>query len=601
MTVARPALTFVVGVTGHRSARLKEEHKKRLQDQFLDVFRAIEDECRKQLEQQPDLYAPTRPQMVLLSSLADGTDALAVEQCPETWAIAGLLPSPQDEYEHVLKTTAPAGCGERAAGEFAKALRRCGGVTILPRPLLDDDKGLVRSRDVLLRQIDVLVAVWDGSPHVGLPGGTADTVEHATETGIPVIWIAADRPQRPWVISRVGDVERDTPMADATSGPIADLVRQALAISRSAHREREPWHIKHHALDAADRLNDFLSESIPTIDKGKRQSWDRFLSELPENKFKSRLVDVLLPRCLATDALARRYGRRYRLAYVSVYLLSSLAVAVALSSFLLHDNSHEAIPASELWLVGIELLIVASIVVIVWLGQAQRWHDRWLDYRALAEILRHLRFLSLVGQYEKSSYIEAAARPGADWLLWYFRATMRELGLPSGNLGPEYQRKILSATVAAELEPQIRYHAANLRMHRVWEHILHRSGNVVTALALALLLGFLVALSIGKQFTVWTGFLTSAARWIAAATAFLPSLGAAVTGIRFTGEFEGAAERSARTGAQLDLLQETYDVALERLDFDLSAGVLFESARIMAFDISGWTSLYSRKPLTLPG
>lgn len=598
MSVARPVLTFVVGVTGHRSARLKHEHQTRIEDQLSDVFRDIEDACCKQLERQRDLYAPARPQMVLLSGLADGTDALAVQQCPQAWSIAGLLPSPQDEYERALKATAPAGRGEEVQVDFAGALRRCSRVTVLPRPRLEDDKGLVRSRDLLLRQIDVLVAVWDGGTRDGLPGGTADTVEHATQAGIPVIWIAADRPQRPWVISRVGDLTRDTPMADATSGPISDLVRQALAISRSSVRLPEPWHIKHHGSDAAVRLNDFLGESVSPPDDDAKRSWETFLSEVPdENGFRSRLAEVLLPRCLAADTLARRYGRRYRLAYVSAYLLSSLAVLVALSSLVLQDGEHTQIPEREKWLVATELLIVASIVMVVWLGRWQRWHDRWLDYRALAEILRHLRFLSLFGQYEKSSYAEAAARPGGDWLLWYFRATMRELGLPPGNLGPEYQRKILNATVSAELEPQIRYHATSLKRHRMRDLSLHWTGNICFIGALVLLLPFLGALLVADHLEG----LAAAARWIPAATALLPALGAAVTGIRFTGEFEGAAERSAKTGAQLDLLHDTYDIALERLDFDLSAGVLFENARIMAADINGWTSLYSRKPLTLPG
>ena len=91
------------------------------------------------------------------------------------------------------------------------------------------------------------------------------------------------------------------------------------------------------------------------------------------------------------------------------------------------------------------------------------------------------------------------------------------------------------------------------------------------------------------------------APYVTAVTAFLPALGAAFAGIRFTGDFEGNAERSAQTGAQLDLLRQRYDLALDRLDFDTTAGVVFESARIMAADISGWTSLYSRKHLTLPG
>lgn len=42
-------------------------------------------------------------------------------------------------------------------------------------------------------------------------------------------------------------------------------------------------------------------------------------------------------------------------------------------------------------------------------------------------------------------------------------------------------------------------------------------------------------------------------------------------------------------------------LAFDRLDFDMTADVLFEGAHVMAADINGWTTLYSRKHLTLPG
>jgi hypothetical protein len=123
-------------------------------------------------------------------------------------------------------------------------------------------------------------------------------------------------------------------------------------------------------------------------------------------------------------------------------------------------------------------------------------------------------------------------------------------------------------------------------------------GDSCFVFTLVILTGFLSVWTLGaidpNTLAHWAPYVT----WI---TAFLPALGAAFAGIRFTGDFEGFAERSAKTGSELDALKQRCDLALDQLDFDMTANVLFESARIMAVDINGWSTLYGRKHLTLPG
>ncbi len=604
MPIPKPVLTFVVGVTGHRSARLKDEHRNRIAQQLADVCGNIEAECQAQLDQNLDLYAEPQPRLQMISSLADGTDAMAVEQCPGTWTVAGILPLPEGDYVSLLRSTALPAQADQAIAEFTAARRRAARVATLPPLPAQDASELARSRDFLLRQIDLLVAVWDGSPP-DLPGGTADVVDCAAEAGIPIIWIAADRVQKAWAISSIDDANREGQMADATSGPIADIVRRELGVSGRHVPLREPWDVVSHDADPDQRLNEFLKEDFLAGSEDVTGAWAPFLAALPaQDEFSKRVQDILLPRFVAADALATHYGRRYRVAYICAYLLSACAVAAALASFLLPSGTHhESVPIQEVCLATVEFILVALIVAIVSHGRRKRWHDRWLDYRALAETLRHLRFLGPLGQYEKRAYLESAARPGAAWMLWYFRATMRELGMPTGDLGPDYQRRVLNAIVASELESQIDYHVRNLKRLRRRHRMLHTLGDICFGSALLVLILFLGAwiVSVSGYGGALANKLAVIAPFVTACTAFLPALGAAFAGIRFTGDFEGFAERSAQTGSQLDSLRQRYDFALDRLDFDISAGVVFESARIMAADINGWTSLYSRKHLTLPG
>lgn len=602
MSVPKPVLTFVVGITGHRSARLPGDHLARIEQQLAEVFGIIEAECRIELDRCGEFYSRTAASIYLVSSLADGADALAVRQCPGSWTKIGLLPCPEDRYIEALKSTTSAERVEQVAADFAVARGSVNQLVILPEPSVAGSIGLTRSRDTLLRQIDVLVAVWDGSPP-DRAGGTSDVVYRAVEAGIPVIGIAVGQPQRPWVVSNVGDASRELPVVDATTGPLADIVRRELGVDGRRVPSQETRDTHSTGADADDRLRQFLAEVVPADRAGATQDWTRFLDALPaQGGFSQRITQVLHPRFKAADRLATYYGQRYRRAYVWAYLLSVCAVAAALASFVLIPHEpHHAVPALEVGLAALELFFVILIVAIVRRGQQKRWHDRWLDYRALAETLRHLRFLAPLCQYEKRAYLEAAARPGASWMLWYFRATMRELGMPSGDLGPDCQRKVLAAIVPEELESQIKYHADNTvtlrRLHR-W---LHRMGDACFLAALGILVLFLCSIGVSWYVTAIVQPLLRIAPYITATTAFLPALGAAFAGIRFTGDFEGAAERSAQTGIQLVQLRKRYELALDRLDFDVTAGVVFESARIMAADINGWTSLYSRKHLTLPG
>jgi hypothetical protein len=525
----------------------------------------------------------------------------------------------------VLRSTTPSENVEQALAEYAAAREASQQIIVLPQARPQDTNGFARARNLMLRQIDLLVAIWDG--HVQeKAGGTTDVVAHALEAGIPVVWIATKKNQHPWVISHIDDANRETPYANATSGPIADAVMSQLSVREKRAVHREPWAFETASTNAQTRLHDFLHETVPDrcywmaydwikiglrpwrwrLTKklsGKedvRKSWAPFLSSLSgSDDFGKKVEGILLPRYAAVDALANYYGQKYRSAYVLAYLFSACAVATGLSHFVLPHGE-----VIKIALAAAEFVLVLAIIVIVHRGQKFRWHDRWLDYRALAEMLRHLRFLGLLGQYENRAYAEAAARPGASWVLWYLRATMRELGPPSRDLGPEYQRKVLAAMISAELTPQIEYHTDNMAGLRRLHQRLHLLGNLCFFAAFLILLGSMILLA-----TQWAcsycflkheefGSLGTIATVI---TAFLPALGAAFAGIGFTGDFDGFAERSAQTGAELDLLRERYDLAIDRLDFDFTTNVVFDTARIMAVDINGWTSLYSRKSLTLPG
>jgi hypothetical protein len=90
-----------------------------------------------------------------------------------------------------------------------------------------------------------------------------------------------------------------------------------------------------------------------------------------------------------SDRLADHYGTAYRSGNILNFSFAALSVILALSGAL--------IPHAKLWLASGELLLVSALVANTWIGTHREWHRRWLDYRYLAEQLRPMRSLRLLG------------------------------------------------------------------------------------------------------------------------------------------------------------------------------------------------------------
>ena len=82
--------------------------------------------------------------------------------------------------------------------------------------------------------------------------------------------------------------------------------------------------------------------------------------------------------------------------------------------------------------------------------------------------------------------------------------------------------------------------------------------------------------------------------------ALLPALGAAVFGIRETGDFEGFAKRAARTAEKLEQVRHDIAKAKRRLALESTTAALLTTARVLSDDVGAWQSVYGRKQLGLP-
>ena len=70
-------------------------------------------------------------------------------------------------------------------------------------------------------------------------------------------------------------------------------------------------------------------------------------------------------------------------------------------------------------------------------AHANHWHERWTEYRLLAELIRELRFLVPLGGGKPlpriPAHLAVYGDPARTWMYWYVRAIAREIGIPAAG------------------------------------------------------------------------------------------------------------------------------------------------------------------------
>lgn len=166
----------VVGVTGHRPARLRDADAALLRARIREVLDRI--------------ATATGVSPVILSPLAEGADRLVA------WTAlrAGLplhcvLPFPRDVYARDFPTAS-------SREDFAALLDAAAIVVELDGSAAtpeERDAGYRAVGDYTVARCTLLIAVWDGAAPRG-EGGTGEVVALALARRIPVVWIAASTP-----------------------------------------------------------------------------------------------------------------------------------------------------------------------------------------------------------------------------------------------------------------------------------------------------------------------------------------------------------------------------------------------------------------------
>jgi hypothetical protein len=219
-----PRAILSIGITGHRDLQADPNTSTiaaTLNTLFANLSRALRDAAQHELP----FFSNAEPVLRTVCMAAEGADLLGAQAAQAAGsAIVCVLPFPLDEYQRDFSSPA-AVTALRSLFESANAH------LILPGERTEGARSYERANEVILANIDLLVAIWDGKRASGR-AGTGDVVQSAISRRIPVIVIAPDEPSRPTLLTAPDEEELANPIAlDLARKPLnlAGLVSQILS------------------------------------------------------------------------------------------------------------------------------------------------------------------------------------------------------------------------------------------------------------------------------------------------------------------------------------------------------------------------------------
>jgi hypothetical protein len=448
-----------------------------------------------------------------------------------------------------------------------------------------------------------MIAVWDGAPPRGR-GGTAEVVHLAVASGVPVIHInpRAECPVEilwsgfdPFVRTRSGhDQAIRRPMSAqgigqvlasilSPPGDLLELKQLHDFLQEKDHKFRA--RVEFPLLLSACGVKRFRRHHWREADcvRAIEKDWQTFDHHCAQVHGAHVTLDPAARAFCRSDRLAGYYAQTFRSGHVFNFAMMATAALIGLSAFLF--------PGKQLWLAMAEFLVASAVIANTLFGTRREWQRRWLDYRLLAERLRPMRSLKLLG-------VAAPEPPGENtdpvpvrWVDWYAETIWREMGCPTGRVSRSDVAPLVAAIREHEIDAQVHYndHAASQS-----DLLDRRLGLIFNLLFVATVVvsGLLV---LGLAFMPhWVG---SHQDWLTLFSAGLPAIAASIFGIRSQGDFAGSSQRSQATAGKLKAI--SAELAGKEDDLARAADLVEQAARAMLVDLDEWRLVLKRSELEM--
>lgn len=344
------------------------------------------------------------------------------------------------------------------------------------------------------------------------------------------------------------------------------------------------------------------------------------------------------------DVPALIYSSSNRSAVVTIYLLAALAIVVASGALFgsktyigsplgdapyfiyypsyveeCHFNGLVCLSNSEpetgygkvkLFLSAAELIILSSIWALLIWDRSSRWHDRWIEYRGIAEVFRPLMFLSLVGQgynfgrlrqRQRELSVLPTGEGGAErsWMFPYIETQLRWAGVAAVGMNSRYVEDCRKFVLKNWIEDQIKYHRKNAIETHILNKRLHNSSIVLFFIVFSCVLLKVVLLTcnveallpdaipsyVPSYVSAWSGYFAAA----------LPALAFGLFAIRHHSEFEISSKRSLTMHSALIIARKRLSDGKNITSSEELGQLMLSIADQTMHESADWGSIYSAK------
>lgn len=625
----KPSLSFRVGILGHRPDRLSKAEFDILSDRVRRILSEIKTVVDTYHQDHQNLFKGDEPAQVrAISPLAEGTDRIFAEQALGLhFKLCCPLPFAMDEYE---KDFLEADSLER----FRDLIRQAEAVFEMDGDRSHSGNAYGSCGRVVVSHSDLLLVVWDGERE-GKTGGTEETLDLAVSQGVPVVLISAEAPHACQILNFQNEMKKknildkagipDNAFWEKLKGIIFSLIAIPELIKEEGKSEPGGWKkilglipgFHQEAIEPIKAYETFLNEKKPwknfgvpwqlfkglvggfnnsSIDFEVHGFEDSLKKDWLRNEFTSfgKLVNRLRPYYAWADKSAVASGDTYRSVFLSAYLLAACAVALALLP-VATGWAFKSPNMFETICICLEVFIILFMIVLIFAGRWKRWHERWLDYRLAAELIRHIRLVAPLGGGlqlpHPPAHLAGYSHAGSTWMAWYARSVEREVGLSTTKMNKAHLKDCLTDLIAL-LKNQANFHKGTSEKSRNIEHRLH--GICLKLLALT------IGAGVVHYFHLAGGIMTFFC-------GFLPALGAALEGINNQGEFrrigmrsESMAKALKQLAGQTEELQKELVSGMNSRNIPFSiqvAALANEAARLMVMEVLDWRVVFLDRPL----
>jgi hypothetical protein len=343
----------------------------------------------------------------------------------------------------------------------------------------------------------------------------------------------------------------------------------------------------------------------------------------------------LRPHYAWADKLADWYADHYRSAYISIYLLSALGVLISIWG---HD---------AWWSAWFEAACVGTIVVLVVHGSSRHWHERWMEYRLLAELIRQIRIKIPLGGGRP---LPRTLIPGVyedlseTWMYWHMRGIARATGVPAAKVDRQYLLSCLGY-VERLVNGQLSFHQTTMKRSERIAELLHSIASNLFLVSLCfigvrlvtmatktlgsesaahflpvplslLIIAVAIALRASPVFLFLAALLGALIAALSVASfdlvielflvmAVLPAFGAAFTGIANQGEFVRLKKRSIAMASAFTQFKRRLDQLRSRIErepptISMMSDVInlaTEITQAMVDEVSDWRVVVAEQPM----